>query len=86
VDNLVGFHLKFLYSLVRSESGIYDTFPILPNTLESLKRKLHTDHENKQCIMISKGMVSKGQYSNFGPDKGPQYVLIFEKLRVKKSN
>ena len=24
-------------------------------------------------IMISKGMVSKGQYSNFGPGKGFEY-------------
>ena len=36
-------------------------------------------------IMISMGMVSKGQYSNFGPREDSQYS-IFEKLRVKKTN
>ena len=28
------------------------------------------------CIMISKGMVSKGQYSNFGPGKDSEYSIL----------
>ena len=36
--------------------------------------------------MISKGMVSKGQYSKFGTVKGFQYVLILKKIRVKEGS
>ena len=35
--------------------------------------------------MISKGMVSKGQYSKFGPVKGFQYSFL-KKIRVKEGS
>ena len=36
--------------------------------------------------MISKGLVSKGQYSKFGTVKGFSLVLIFKKIRVKEGS
>ena len=34
------------------------------------------DRKHNTRIMISRGMVSKGQYSNFGPGKGSQYSIL----------